>query len=552
MRDGVNLSANIFRPASPGKRPIILSRTPYNKAGTGKGGVDRRRKFIEAGYIWVDVDVRGRGDSDGQFRPLFNEGDDGYDTIEWCGRQPWSTGKVGMLGGSYGGYVQLAAAVRQPPSLACIAPTVACPDPFVDGLFMGPTGLPGPICVSWYHYTAGRLNQSSAGSDWAKIFKHRPLITLDDAMGMDIPFWNSMIEHAQLSDWWEEARYQNKLDKLTVPCLHISGWYDDEQVSTIINYTQASTKAPPQVARNQKLLMGPWPHNANASTKIGNLDFGKDAVIDMDALLLRWFDRWLKGTQNGIENEKPVRIFLMGANTWRDEETWPILGTRFAKFFIHSAGNANSSNGDGMLSTLMPSSPGALSYDSSDADRYTYNPADPVPFITDASFSQVGGPDDYQQVEKRDDVLVYTTPPLTAQVDICGPIEAKLWATTDAPDTDFTVRLCIVRADGVSQRLCDGIVRARFRDGMDKPRLISPGKPLDYTIDMWSTCQSFMPGERIRIEISSSSFPQWDTNPNTGERLGFEQSMRSANQVIHHSALHPTHIVLPILPSSSR
>lgn len=548
MRDGVELSANIYRPSAAGRFPVILSRTPYVKSGTGKGGVDRRKEFVKAGYIWVDVDVRGRGDSDGEFRPFFQEGHDGFDTIEWCGAQVWSTGKVGMLGGSYGGYAQLAAAVRQPPSLACIAPTVACPDPFVDGLLMGPTGLPGPICVSWYQYTAGHMNQGSAEAPWAETFKHRPLITLDDAAGIDLPFWNSMIEHAQLSDWWEDSRYQNKMDKLAVPSLHISGWYDDEQVSTVTNFVLATTRPDPAVRKNQKLLMGAWPHSANSSTRIDNIEFGPSAVIDMDALLLRWFDRWLKGVPNGIEDEKPVRIFVMGANEWRDEDAWPIPRTRFTKFYLHSGGHANSSGGNGVLAQDLPSSPGALSFDTADADSYVYDPLDPVPFLTDASFSQVGGPDDYKDIEKRDDVLVYTTEPLTGSVDICGPIKANLWATTDAPDTDFTARLCIVRADGTSQRLCDGIVRARFRNGMDKPELVQPGVPVEYTIDMWNTCQTFAAGERIRVEISSSSFPQWDANPNTGERLGFETRTRSATQKIHHDAIRPSCIVLPVVP----
>ncbi|MCG3123229.1 MAG: Cocaine esterase [Phycisphaerales bacterium] len=550
MRDGGRLSANVYRPAAPGRYPVILSRTPYVKSGTGAGGIKRRREMVAAGYAWVDVDVRGRGDSDGVFRPWFQEGDDGYDTVEWCGARPWSTGKVGMVGGSYGGYVQLAAAVRRPPSLACLVPSVACPDPFVDGLCMGPTGLPSPICVSWYQYTAGHTNQGSAATPWAEVFKHRPLITLDDAAGIDLPFWNSMIEHPQLSPWWEDARYQNKLDRLAVPVLHISGWYDDEQISTITNYVRSSIQPQdPAVRRHQKLLMGAWPHAVNSSTRIGAIEFGPSAVIDMDALVKRWFDRWLKGEQNGIENEKPVRIFVMGANEWRDEDAWPIPRTRLTPYYLHSGGRANTRSGDGVISPDLPSSPAALSFDSADSDTFVYDPRNPVPFITDPSFSQVGGPDDYSEIEQREDVLVYSTPPLADPVEICGPIRATIWATTTAPDTDFTARLCIVRADGTSQRLCDGIVRARFREGMHSPRLITPGQPLDYTIDLWTTCQRFDAGERIRVEISSSSFPQWDANPNTGEPLGVEtQAPRPATQVIHHDAGRPSCIILPIVP----
>jgi uncharacterized protein len=556
MRDGVELSANIYLPASAatgagvGRYPVILHRTPYNKSEVNDRGVERRRKFVGAGYAWVDVDVRGRGDSDGEFTPFFQEGDDGYDTIEWAGSQPWSSGKVGTLGSSYAGYAQMAAAVRRPPSLACMVPTVACPDPFVDGLFMGPTGLPGPICVSWYHYTTGRLNQNSAGTDWGTVFKHRPMITLDDAAGRDNPFWNAMIENAGLSPWWEESRYQNKLDRLDVPILHISGWYDDEQVSTTINYVGVSTRAgDPQVRRNQKLLMGAWPHNVNSGTSIGNVEFGSDAVIDMDALLTRWFDRWLKGERNGIEDEKPVRIFVMGDNVWRDEDAWPMARTRYTPFYLHASGPANTSSGGGSISADLPGSQVSISIDTSDADVFTYNPDDPVPFITDASFSQVGGPDDYREIERRADVLVYTSEPMRSRTEVCGPITARLWASTTAVDTDFTARLLIVRADGTSQRLSDGIVRARFRNGMDSPELIEPGRVYEYEIDLWNTCQAFMPGERIRVQISSSSAPQWNPNPNTGERLGFETRSQPATQRILHDAEHPSHIVLPILPS---
>ncbi|MBX3391673.1 MAG: CocE/NonD family hydrolase [Phycisphaeraceae bacterium] len=551
MRDGVRLSATIYRPAAPGRYPVILSRTPYVKASVGQAGVDRRLKFVRAGYAWADVDVRGRGDSDGSFRPFFQEGEDGYDTIEWCGRQPWSTGKVGMVGGSYGGYVQLAAGVRRPPSLACLVPSVACPDPFVDGLLMGPTGLPGPLSVSWYQYTTGRMNQSSAATPWAQVFKHRPLITLDDAAGIDLPFWNEIVEHSQLSPWWEGARYQNKLDRLAVPALHVSGWYDDEQVSTLTNYVRASTTAADPAARSgQKLLMGPWPHAINTSTKVGDIEFGPTAVIDLDALILRWFERHLKSVPNGIDQEPPVRLFVMGSNVWRSEADWPIPRTAFTAYHFHSAGRANSSDGDGVLAADLPSSPSALAFDSADADTYVYDPQDPTPFITDQNFSQVGGPDDYRHIERRDDVLVYTTPPLTASVELCGPVRVVLWATTDAPDTDFAARLCIVRADGTSQRLCDGIVRARFREGMDRPSLVTPGVPVEYSIDLWSTCQAFMPGERIRVQISSSSFPQWDANPNTGERLGFETSTRKATQIIHHDVARPSRIILPVVPAS--
>lgn len=539
MRDGVRLSADVFRPDAPGQFPVILSRTPYNKAGVSEGGMKRYRAMVERGYAVVLMDVRGRGDSEGEFRPWFQEGDDGYDSVEWCGTQPWSSGKVGMIGGSYGGYVQWTAAVRRPPHLAAIVPTVACPDPFVDGLINGPTGLPSPICVSWYFYTSGRLNQQSHQVEWARVFAHEPLIELDDAAGRPMPIWDEFVSNSRLGPYWEPARYQHRLADVGVPTLSISGWYDDEQVSTIRNY-EGVASASGGAGLAHALLMGPWPHSVNSGTKVGAIEFGPSAKIEMDAYVLRWLDRWLKGVENGVEDLPPVRYFMMGANEWRDATAWPLPGTRFTPLYLRGGGEANSRLGDGALSEVAPG-------EGEPADEYVYDPEDATPFITDAAFSQVGGPDDYSEIELRNDVLVYTTPVLTETVEVCGPIKARLWASTDGPDTDFMVRLLDVHPDGFAQRLCDGVVRARFREGMDRPSLVEPGRVYEYEIDMWTTCQAFLPGHRIRVEVVSASFPQWDRNPNTGAALGMTTESRPANQTIFHDAARPSHVLLPVL-----
>lgn len=540
MRDGVNLSANVYRPDAPGRFPVILTRTPYNKAGGG--GVDRYRAKVATGYVCVAMDVRGRGDSDGTFAPFRQEGPDGFDSVEWCGTQPWSSGKVGMTGGSYDGYTCWAAAVQAPPHLTTIVPMVPCPDPFVDGIQAGPTGLPGPIIMGWYQFVSGQLNQPTPWVDWPTVFKHLPLSTMDEAAGKSNAPWDAMIDHAQLSDWWEPARYQNKFDRVKIPVLHVSGWYDDEQVSTLINFTgMTGSGIPGAVKQNQRLVMGAWPHAVNSGTRIGQIEFGPTARIDLDGMVGTWFDHWLKGEENKALEQAPVRVFVMGANVWRDEKEWPIARTAWTNYYLHSAGSANTLDGDGTLSTDVPSA--------EPADEYTYDPADPIPFITDPSFAQVGGPDDYRQIEKRPDVLVYTTPAMTRDTEVCGPIRAKLWAISSAKDTDFNVRLIHVRPDGFAQRLCDGVVRARFRKGMDKPELIEPGKAYEYEVDCWNTCQTFQPGSRIRVEISSSSFPQWDRNPNTGGPLGKEAAFITARQKILHDRDHPSHLVLPVVPT---
>lgn len=541
MRDGVRLSADVFRPEAEGRFPVILSRTPYNKAGMGKATVERYRSYVERGYVVVALDVRGRGDSEGEFRPFLQEGPDGYDSVEWCGAQAWSTGKVGMIGGSYGGYVQFMAAVGQPPSLAAIVPTVACPDPFVDGLINGPTGLPSPIVVSWYFYTSGRLNQQSHAVEWARVFEHLPLIELDDASGRPMPIWDEFVTNSRMSPFWEPARYQNKLDRVNVPTLNVSGWYDDEQISTIRNFVGVTADGNPGAdGAHHALLMGPWPHAANSGTKIGTIEFGPSAKIDMDGYVLRWFDRWLKGIENGVEREPPVRYFVMGENVWKDASGWPLPGTEFTPYYLRSGGNANSRFGDGVLSTEMPGG-------TEPADEYVYDPKDATPFVTDAAFSQVGGPDDYSKIEERQDVLVYSTPVLEEPLEICGPIRAMLWASSDAVDTDFMVRVINVHPDGFAQRMSDGVVRARFREGMEHPTLIEPGRVYEYEIDVWTTCQTFLPGHQLRVEVMSASFPQWDRNPNTGKDLGMTTESVAARQTIYHDAARPSHVVFPVI-----
>jgi len=533
MRDGVELSADVYRPDAPGKFPVILSRTPYLKSSV----YAYAKSFVPHGYVWVAMDVRGRGDSDGKFVPYRNDGVDGYDAIEWCARQPWSTGKVGTIGGSYNGRTQWLTAVLQPPHLTTMIALVTPSDPFVEF----PTGLPLPQMISWYHLTAGRMSQNMAAVNWTKLQWHLPIYTMDEAAGRPNKVWKEGIDHAQAGPYWEPLRYQNKYDRVKVPVLHISGWYDDEQVGTPLNFIGMTAETQPEAVRNsQKLMMGPWPHAINSTSKLGEVDFGPTAIIDLTNYWLRWFDYWLKGIDNGIMKEPPVRIFVMGANSWTDENEWPLARTQYTKYFLHSGGRANSLHGDGQLSTQSPTK--------EPADTYTYDPLNPTPFITDATFAQIGGPDDYRSVERRDDVLVYTSDPVTEDTLICGPVRAEIHASSSAKDTDFMAKLLDVWPNGFAQRLTDGMVRARFRTGMDKPELIEPGRVYTYNIDLWNTCQTFRKDHRIRVEVSSSAFPKYDRNPNTGEPLGKTENMQTADQKVHHDQEHPSFILLPVVP----
>ena len=537
MRDRTELSADIYRPVGEGKFPVILNRTPYTKAGGSTFKIAQH--FTSHGYVYVAMDVRGRGDSDGTFEPYRHDGQDGYDAIEWLAVQSWSTGKVGTIGGSYNGRIQWLTAIQQPPHLTAMIVLASPSDPFVEW----PTGQPLPMDISWYHFTAGHVLQNMEVVDWKKLYEHLPLITMDEAMGRPNRFWKEEVEHAKLDSWWEDLRYQNKYDRVRVPVLNISGWYDDEQVGTPLNYIGVTTKGSLAIRNSQKLLVGPWPHAINSTTKLGTVEFGPTAVIDMNAYWLRWFDQWLKGSDSGFMKEPPVRIFVMGENVWRDENEWPIARTQWTKYFLHSNGQANTLTGNGTLSSAEPAS--------EPTDSYSYDPANPVKFITDPSFAQIGGPDDYREVEQRADVLVYTSDALTEDMEVCGPLRVHLSAASSARDTDFMAKLIDVWPNGFAQRLNDGMVRARFREGMDKPSLIEPGRVYSYDLDLWNTCQLYQKGHRIRVEVSSSAFPKYDRNLNTGEALGQTTRMAVAQQKIYHDREHPSYVILPIVPRTT-
>jgi putative CocE/NonD family hydrolase len=535
MRDGVTLSADVYRPKAPGRYPVILQRTPYLK--TSSRALEVGREFAKRGFVYVWMDVRGRGDSDGEFVPYRNDGRDGYDAIEWCAAQPWSDGNVGTIGGSYAGRIQWLAALEQPPHLRTMVVLVTPSDPFVEW----PTGTPNPMHMCWIHMTSGRALQNTDAVDWMKVYEHLPLLTMDERAGRVSPHWREELAHEQYDDYWRAIAYQDKFDRVNVPVLHISGWYDDELIGTPLNFQGMVERAPtPEARKNQKMLIGPWIHQVNRSRTIGEVDFGPTALIDLEGYQARWFDRWLRQNENGIDTEPPVRIFVMGENRWRDENEWPLARTQTTSFYLHSGGKANSRFGDGTLSTTAPAD--------EPPDKYRYDPARPTPFITDEVSSQIGGADDYAAVQRRDDVLVYVTPPLEEAVEVTGYVRVELFASSSAPDTDFMAMLFDVHPNGFAQRLCDGMVRARFREGMETQKLIEPGKVYRYDIDCWATSQVFAKGHRIGVQISSSAFPKYDRNLNTGESMATGTRMEVAEQRIFHNAEYPSRLILPIVP----
>lgn len=529
MRDGVTLSADVYRPAGVKHAPVILVRTPYDN-GTA-GNVAAGKKWAARGYAYVVQDVRGRGESDGTFYPLVTEAKDGYDTIEWLAHQSWSNGRVGMMGGSYLGWVQVYAAGLNPPGLKAIIPTVTPPDP--DRNFPVQFGAYSPANLSWLAAISGKTMQDISQHDLRTVYSALPIYEADRLLGRTLTAWRDWLDHPTHDAYWEAQAYQRQLLTSNIPMWHLSGWYDDVLIGTPENFV--NLKGHP----NQFMMIGPWGHHVNDNRKIGAVDFGPRAIINLDSLYQRWFDRWLKEVPNGAERDTPVRIFRMGDGVWLNEKEWPLARTRYVRFYLASGGRANSRFGDGVLDTLPPR--GAAS------DTWRADPMNPFPFLTDDAFSQVGGPDDYRKPEERKDVVVYTTRALARPMDVCGPLTATLFAASSARDADWATKVIAVRPDGFALRLNDGIVRARFRQGRDREVLLEPGKVERYEIDNWATCIRLGAGWKLRLEVASHAFPKFDRNMQTGGPIGKEATGVMADQTVYHTADRASFLLVPVI-----
>lgn len=537
MRDGVGLSTDIYRPAKEGRYPVILFRDAY---GNGSGAAAGAKNWVERGYVYVSQDVRGRYDSEGHYYPYISEATDGYDAQQWAGSQPWSTGKVGMLGSSYRAAVQWLPAHLRSPSLVAIVPAVTPFNYYKDVMYPG-GAFQLANRIDWGFYMAGRTGQS--GIEVEKMWSHLPLKTLDQDFGYDLPYWRDWVAHPTYDEYWRQFDAEARVEQMEVPALSIGGWYDAILRGTLTSYTSMRARARTELARNsQKLIIGPWDHSVNGNAKLGDIDFGAETKIDLSGLQARWFDHWLKGEDTGFMQEPRVRIFVMGENRWRSEEEWPLARTRYTKFYLHSGGKANTAGGDGKLATKLPG--GAA------ADTYIYDPSNPVPTrggnILPAKLGP--GPVDQAPLASRDDILVFSTPTLEQDTEVTGPITVTLYASSSALDTDFTAKLVDVHPDGKAYNIADSIIRARYRNSFEKPELLEPGKVYPFTIDLLATSNLFKKGHRIRVDISSSNFPRFDRNPNTGHAFGEDAELRKATQTIHHSRQYPSHITLPIIP----
>ena len=542
MRDGTDLSADIYLPRAQGKFPTVLMRTPYSN--NADQAIERGRALANAGYACVIQDTRGRWDSDGEHYPFHDDGRDGYDTQEWVGQQEWCNGKIGMAGGSYVALVQWLSAPHRSEYLTCIAPRVICGD-FFGGLVYPGGAFQLNVLLSWGMRTNGRTAQSIEYHNWTEAFQRLPLIEMDKLAGRDLDFWKDWVEHPTYDDYWNAIDVEDKWGEIAVPALNIGGWYDLYSTDTFTNFNGLRLHGRTPESRRSKLIVGPWPHAVSTATKTGDIDFGAGSMVDLDALEMRWFDYWLRGIDNGIVDEPPLRLFIMGSNEWRDEHEWPLERTEWQKWYLHSAGNANSVRGDGRLSKQEP--------ENEAADHFPYDPRFPVQTVGGGNCCSPHivpwGPYDQRGVEMRSDVLCYSSAPLEEDTEVTGPIKVVLYAATDGTDTDWTAKLVDVSPTGYAMNLCDGIVRARYRESRTDPTLLTANRVYEYEIDVGVTGNVFRKGHSIRLEVSSSNFPRFDRNLNTGHELGKDADMRTASQTVYHTGEYPSYVLLPIIPS---
>jgi putative CocE/NonD family hydrolase len=531
VRDGTTLAADLVLPQQT-PVPAVVMRTPYGRGG--ERSTARADAFAKAGYAAVWVDVRGRGDSDGEFHPYRNDGPDGADVIDWVAGQEWCDGAVATYGGSYAGRIQWLTALHRPPALRAMIVLVTPSDPFVEN----PTGVPWPMHIHWYRMTDGRAVQYTENVDWMDVYQHRPLADLDEAAGFRSALWREECRHQTLDDWWEPVRYQHRMTEVDVPTLHISGWYDDEEIGTPANFAAMTAAG----RAGQRLLMGPWGHQVNAGRQLGELDFGQGSVLDLEAVMTGFLDETLRGTAS--TGHGAARVFLMGADRWLDLNGWPPPGGQRRAWYLDSDGHANSRFGDGRLGEAPSSGP-------SPADEWVHDPDRPVPFITNPSSGQIGGPDDYAGVESRADVLVYTSEPVLEPLDVVGPVRLIAYVSTSAADTDVCAKLLDVHPNGFAQRLCDGLLRLRYRDGHDRVADVKPGTVYEVEVVMWDTAQRFLPGHRIRLEVASSAHPKFAVNLGIAADQTDSTEGVLAENVLYHDANRPSRLILPILPSDA-
>jgi len=559
MRDGITLATDVYRPAADERYPVVMLRLPYNKEQPAllflAGDILR---IAQAGYAVVVQDCRGTWQSGGHFDPYFQEAADGADAIAWAAAQSWASGEVGMMGASYYGATQWLAATESPPALKAIAPFITTDQYYDKWTYQGGAFQLGFI-LQWATANFAvadavrRIGQGqtepatlaraiAAADNVTSRYEHLPLTDLPELSEL-APYVQDWIAHPSYDDYWRTIAPGEQYGKVFVPALNFGGWYDLFLGGTLANYTAMKGRT------RQKLVIGPWVHGYNGGV-YPERNFGllaHDAVADVTADQIRWFDHFLKGIDNGVSTDKPVKIFVMGPDCWREEDDWPLPDTDWQKWYLHSGGCAGTIAVDGELSTVPPAG--------EPPDTYVYDPRNPVPTVGGATFlpglfvAANAGPRDQRAVEQRADVLCYTSGALEHDVEVTGPVRLVLYVTSSAPDTDFTGKLVDVFPDGRALILTDGILRARYRESFSDPVSLVPGEIYRLEIDLVATANVFGAGHRIRLEVSSSNFPRFDRNTNTGGVIAREtaQDFRVATNQVLHDAGHASHLVLPVI-----
>jgi hypothetical protein len=537
VRDGVKISVDVFRPRDGARHPVLMLQTPYNNDGDNV--MDEAWSHVQNGYAYVTVDVRGRYDSEGSFRPYESDGRDGSDVIDWIVKQPWSNGKVATHGASYSGKTQWMLAKENNPHHTAIVSYVAPADDFRDQTRYN--GVPKlDLMYTWMMMMDGRVNQSRAGWNWGAAMRHLPLVTLDEAVGRTIPVWRESMTHDRYDAWWAPRQMSGNYDRFDIPSFNVTGWYEGQLRGQTQNYVESvkHSKRP----QDHTLVIGPWLHGVNRNRVVGERDAGPQSTIDLNKIR----DEWLAYIMTG--RPRPARTdnflyFLPVRNEWRSAPTYPIPGTAFTTYYLASGGSANTLNGDGLLLT-RPGTGGT--------DGFTYDPANPVPSVSSRTAGARGGlPQgsvDNRTVEERQDVLVYTSEPLTTGVEVTGPVTATIYLSTDVVDTDVSVKLVDVYPDGKAHNLTEGIARAKYRNSYAKPELMKAGQVYKVPVELFPTSNYFEPGHRLRIEVSSGDFPNFARNLNTANSDS-DARMVVAHTRIHHSAEYPSAISLPIVPA---
>ncbi|NGY62580.1 CocE/NonD family hydrolase [Lentzea sp. NEAU-D13] len=560
MRDGIALATNVWRPEGPGPFPVLLLRTPYGKDDAGTYGNPKLPDvfaFAAAGYAVVAQDVRGTSRSPGTFEPGTHEGRDGADTLAWLAEQPWCDGNIGMWGGSYMGFTQWLAAAHTAPALRAIAPAMSSADLYRAPWYSPGGALSQDTVLTWSTLSALRnLRRDGADPAGAAMLMsslddphllHDPLPLAErNAVTDNLPWFGEVLGHPERDAFWQEVAAIDRCGGITVPAFQIGGWYDVFVGETVRSYVMMRHHGGSDAARDgQRLVIGPWAHSDGADLgTFPDRSFGLAGSIkatDVTGEHLKFFDRWVRGRTDTPDDTHRVRLFVMGVDRWRDEVDWPLPDTRYTDLFLYGHGRANTAAGDGVL-TREPVPAEAT-------DTFLYDPRRPVPSLGGTVLGGHSGPADQAVVEQREDVLCFTTAVLTHPVEVTGHVTLVLHVSSSAPDTDFTGKLVDVHPDGRAILLCEGIQRVRYRDSLTDPAFMEPGEVYELTVDVGVTSNVFLPGHRIRLEVSSSNFPRYDRNTNTGGTIATDTAddLTVAINRVHHGPAHPSRLVLPLI-----